>query len=151
MPSSAFWAYGSILQQGDGATPEAYSNVAEIIELTPPNMSRDEIDVTSHSSSDGYREFIGGLRDGGEVPFKANWLPSNATHDGNTGVLAQFNSDTNANWKIVLPNDTGIEIRFRGFVKEHNPDTPLEEQAQLEGSIKVSGKPTLWLNGVQIG
>ncbi len=151
MTSSAFWAYGSTLQLGDGATPEVFTSIAEIVELTPPQMSRDEIDVTSHSSSDGYREFIGGLRDGGEVPFKANWLPSNATHDGTTGVLAQFNSNSNKNWKIVLPNDTGIDIRFVGFVKEFNPDLPIEEQGQLEGTIKVSGKPTLWLNGSQIG
>ena len=67
MTSAAIWAYGSKLQIGDGAVSEAFSDVAEIVELTPPSMSRDEIDVTSHQSSDGYREFISGLRDGGEV------------------------------------------------------------------------------------
>lgn len=140
--SSAIWAYGSILQAGDGATPEVFTAVAEIIELTPPQMSRDGIDVTSHTSSDGYREYISGMRDGGEVPFKANWLPTNATHDGTTGLLESFNDNDNHNWKIILPNSL-VTISFRGFLTAFEPDLPIEEQAQLSGTIKVSGKPTV--------
>jgi predicted secreted protein len=140
--SSAIWAYGSKLQLGDGAASEAFSDIAEITELTPPQMSRDDIDVTSHSSSDGYREFISGLRDGGEVTGKANWLPTNATHDDHTGMLASFNDDSNHNWRIVLPNSL-VTIAFRGFVTAFEPDLPLEEQAQLSFTIKISGKPTV--------
>ncbi len=142
MTSAAIWAYGSLLQLGDGASPEVFTSVAEITELTPPAMSRDDIDVTSHQSSDGYREFISGLRDGGEVSFKANWLPTNSTHDGTTGILETFNDDVNHNWKIILPN-TLITIAFSGFLTAFEPDLPLEEQAQLSGTIKVSGKPTI--------
>lgn len=142
MTSSAIWAYGSKLQIGDGAASENFSDVAEITELTPPQMSRDDIDVTSHSSSDGYREFISGLRDGGEVSFKANWLPTNTTQDGTTGLLESFNDNVNHNWKIILPN-TLITISFSGFLTAFEPDLPIEEQAQLSGTIKVSGKPTV--------
>lgn len=142
MTSAAIWAYGSKLQIGDGAVSEAFSDVAEIVELTPPSMSRDEIDVTSHQSSDGYREFISGLRDGGEVSGKANWLPTNATHDGTTGLLESFNDNVNHNWKIILPNSL-ITISFSGFLTAFEPDLPIEEQAQLSFTIKVSGKPTV--------
>jgi len=142
MASSAFWAYGSILQAGDGATPEVFTAVAEITELVPPAMSKNSIDVTSHASSDGYREFIPGMRDGGEVSFKANWLPTNVTHDGTTGLLESFNDDDLHNWKIIAP-DTLITIAFSGFLTAFEPDLPLEEQAQLSGTIKVSGKPTV--------
>ena len=142
MTTAAIWAYGSKLQIGDGAGSEAFTDVAEIVELTPPAMSRDEIDVTSHNSADGYREFISGLRDGGEVSFKANWLPTNTTHDGTTGLLESFNDNANHNWKIILPNSL-ITISFVGFLTAFEPDLPLEEQAQLSGTIKVSGKPTV--------
>ena len=142
MTSSAIWAYGSKLQIGDGAVSEAFADVAEILELTPPSMSRDDIDVTSHNSSDGYREFIAGMRDGGEVSFKANWLPTNATHDNTTGLLESFNDNASHNWKIILPSSL-ITISFVGFLTAFEPDLPLEEQAQLSGTIKVSGKPTV--------
>lgn len=142
MTSAAIWAYGSTLQIGDGGTPEVFSDVAEILELTPPSMSRDDIDVTSHQSADGYREFISGLRDGGEVTFKANWLPTNSTHDGATGVLESFNDNANHNWKIILPGSL-ITISFVGFLTAFEPDLPIEEQAQLSCTIKVSGKPVI--------
>jgi predicted secreted protein len=142
MTSSAFWAYGSTLYAGDGSTPPVYTAVAEITELTPPAMSKDSIDVTSHASSDGYREFISGMRDAGEVSFKANWLPTNVTHDGTTGLLESFNDDELHLWRVVAP-DTLITIEFYGFLTAFEPDLPLEEQAQLSGTIKVSGKPTV--------
>lgn len=142
MTTAAIWAYGSILQIGDGAVSENFSAIAEITELTPPSMSRDDIDVTSHQSSDGYREFISGLRDGGEVSFKANWLPTNSTQDGTTGVLESFNDNVNHNWKVILPS-TLITISFVGFVTEFNPDLPIDAQADLSCTIKVSGKPTV--------
>lgn len=142
MTSSAFWAYGSALQLGDGGSPEVFTSIAEIINLTPPQMSRDEIDVTSNSSSDGYREFISGLRDGGEVEVEANWLPTNATQDGSTGVLETFNDNVNHNWKIILPGSIAT-IAFSGFVTAFEPDLQLEEQGKLNLTIKVSGKPTV--------
>lgn len=140
MTSSAFWAYGSKLQIDDGAGN--YSDIAEITELAGPKMSKDSIEVTSHASASGYREFIAGMRDGGEVSFKANWLPTNTTHDGTTGLLESFNDDVNHNWKIILPN-TLITITLVGHLTAFEPDLPLEEQGQLSGTIKVSGKPTV--------
>ena len=137
MTSSAIWAYGSILQIGDGAVSEAFTAVAELTELIPPQRSRDEIDVTSHQSPDGYREFIPGLRDGGEVAWKANWLPTNATHED---LLSQFDDNEVHNWRIYIPS-VGKTLPFSGFLTAYEPDLPLEEQAQLGGTIKVSGKP----------
>jgi predicted secreted protein len=142
MTSSAFWAYGSVLQVGDGASPEVFTAVAEITELKPPNMSRDNIEVTTHSSSDGYREFIPGLRDGGEVSGVANWLPTNATHDEDTGILETFNDDELHNWRIVLP-DTLATISFAGFLTAFEPDLPLDGQGKLSFTIKISGKATV--------
>jgi hypothetical protein len=36
-----------------------------------------------------------------------------------------------------------ITISFSGFLTAFEPDLPIEEQAQLSGTIKVSGKPTV--------
>ncbi len=142
MPSSAFWAYGSALQLGDGATPEVFTSIAEITELEIFNLSRDSIDVTSHDSADGYKEKIPGMRDAGSLSIKANWLPTNATHDATTGLLSTFNDDLNHNWKIVLP-DTLATVSMRGHVNEFKADGPIDEQGQLEFSIELTGKPTI--------
>jgi len=142
MTSSAFWAYGSLLQIGDGATPEVFTAVAEITDLTPPNMSRDSIEVTTLNSTSGYREFIAGWRDGGEVSLTANWLPTNATHDDDTGLLEQWDDDDLHNYRIVLP-DTLATIAFSGFLTAFEPELPRDEQGKLNCTIKISGAVTI--------
>lgn len=141
MASSAFWAYGSALQLGDGATSEAFTSIAEITELTAFDMNRDVIDITSHNSSDGYREKMGGLRDAGSIAIKANWLPNNVTHDETTGIMAKFNVNTLSNWKIILPSSIAT-FAFTGFVSAVKGGAPLDAQGQLEFTVTISGKVT---------
>jgi len=41
-----------------------------VISLSGPGVTIDTIDVTSHSSTSGYREFVEGLADGGELTME---------------------------------------------------------------------------------
>jgi predicted secreted protein len=140
MTTSGFWSYGSALQLGDGGTPETFATIAEVKDITPPQLERDSIEMTSQDSSDGYREFIPGWRDGTELTFECNWLPSNTTHDKTTGMLADFNDNVNHNWKLILP-DSVLTITFAGHITAFNGDLPLEEGANLSITVKISGKP----------
>ena len=140
--SDAFWAIGSTFQLGDGATPEAFVSLAEVTKLSPPSWKRDSIDVSNMSSPSGYREFLAGWRDGGEVKIEANWLPLNPTQDSTTGLLASFEDNVNHNFRLVLPDDLAT-ISFRGHVTAYEPDLDLEKQGLLSVTIKVTGRPTL--------
>lgn len=142
MTTSAFWAFGAALQLGDGASPENFTAIAEITDLAPPKMKKGSSDVTSYSSTSGYREFLPVLRDAGEVAIKANWLPNNVTQDETTGILASFNTDTNHNWKIVLPSSIAT-LAFAGHVTGFEPSAPLDKAAALAFSIKISGPITV--------
>jgi len=138
MTSGGFWAYGSKFQVGDGATPEVFTTVAEIIDVGGPKLERDSIEMTNQDSTLGWREFIPGLRDGGEVTFNCNWLPTNATQDSSTGVLSDFNDNVNHNCKIILP-DTTTTLSFAAHVTGITPDLPLEDRGTLDITVKVSG------------
>ena len=143
--SNAWWAYGSELKIGDDGTSPSYTKVAEIQDISGPSMSRDAIEVTSQDSADGYREFIGGLKDGGEVSVSANWIPTDETHDGSSGILSKFNGDKVTKWQIITASDGSAgntTIAFDAIVTSFNPDVPLEEQGKLDFTLKISGKPT---------
>jgi len=138
--SNAFWAYGTKLQIGDGATSENFADIAELTDVNPPAMTKDSIEVTNYGSPDRFREYIAGLKDGGSLSAEGNWLPNNATQDENTGLLESFNDDSNHNWKLVLPDGLGT-LSMTGHINAFTPTTPLAMQAKLAFSIKISGKP----------
>ena len=69
--STAKAGVGTLFRRWSGS---AWDNIAEINSISGPNMSRDTIDVTSLDSTGGYREFIGGFRDGGTVQLAMNFI-----------------------------------------------------------------------------
>jgi len=48
-------------------TPGTFEVVANITDIKGPSREREAIEVTAHDSPDQYREFVKGLKDGGEV------------------------------------------------------------------------------------
>ncbi|MFJ9382029.1 phage tail tube protein, partial [Streptomyces sp. NPDC101455] len=64
--------------------------VANISDVSGPSRSRDAIEVTAHDSPDNYREFVKGLKDGGEVEITINYDPGDVTHQA---LDADFEED----------------------------------------------------------
>jgi len=139
MSSNAWWAYGSEFQIDT-------TKVGEIIDINGPSMSHDAIDTTATdgSSGDGYRTFLPGWRDAGEVSITANWVPVLATQAGTSGLLSKFEDiDTVQAFKIKTADDGSsgtVTISFNGIVTDFSVSMPMEEQAQLECTIKISGE-----------
>lgn len=136
-PTQATWAYGTIIRMN--GVP-----VAEVDNISGPKMKRDTQDVTSHSSPDGWREFIGTLRDGGEISFDINFNPTGSTHSYSTGLLSQFaTSNTVATWDLIFPNTAATTWTFPGIMTGFEPKFDTDKIIGASISIKVSGKPTL--------
>lgn len=129
MPSDAFSGVGTVFSKG--AVP-----IAEITTITGPGMSRATIDVTSLDSVDGYREFIGGFRDGGTVVLAMNF-----TKAGYVLIKGDFDSDVLASYNIELPDGTSID--FDGFVTDFPLSIPTDDKVSCDTTIKVSGKITV--------
>lgn len=141
MPSGAIHAIGTLLKRGDGGGPEVFTTIAEVRSITGPGLTTDTIDVTNHDTSQGYREFISGLQDGGEFSFDINYIPSNATHNNTTGLLRAFDQKTINNYRLVFPDAT--TWNFRGLVRQVSITAPIDGQLTASVAVKVSGKPTL--------
>ena len=149
MASNAWWAYGSDFKIGDDGTTEVFTTVAEVLDISGPNMSRDTIDVSNQDSTGGWREYIAGFRDAGEISLSANWIPVSATHDGTDGILSKFLDSVTHNYQIVTADDgsaggTGtFTIGMTGIVTGFAVNLPLSEQAKIDFSIKLTGAVTI--------
>lgn len=145
--SDARTGFGALIQKGTGAgSPQDYVTVLGIKSISGPSITRDTHDTTVMTSPGGWREFIGGLKDGGEVSFTANWLPRD---ESQTDLSAEFDKDScesRSDWRIVVPACPGepeVYLEFAGILTGQNIEIPMDDLMGFEGTIKVSGRPVL--------
>lgn len=150
MPDQARTGYGALLQRGDGASPENFVTIMGVKSISGPDISRETHDTTEMASGINWRTFIGGLVDGGEISFDANWLPRDETQ-GQTaaGWFGQFDRsscDSLDNLRIVTPSCPGedtVSVEFQGIVTGASVEIPMDDLMAFTGTLKVSGRPEI--------
>ena len=127
-------ALGTILQIGTG-TPVTVAGLTSIGGL---ELSADTIDVTTLDSDGGYREFIAGFKDAGEVSLEG-YLKLD---EGQQALYDLFESGETEDFTILFPNNMG-SWQFKGVVTGFSTSADLEDPLSFSATIQVSGKPTL--------
>lgn len=129
-------AFGTKLQRGSGGGPETFATIADITSLTPPGISRETLDVTSHDSTNGWMEFTGGLKDAGEVSADINYQPTE--HDT---LIDDFEDTAPRHYRVIFPD--GTIWSFSAILTGFEPDAPYDDKLSASLTWKVSGKPTI--------
>ena len=132
--SDANWAYGTILTRL--GVP-----IAEIRNITAPSPKADTYDVTTHDSAGGYKEFLVGLKDGGECALEGNFYPGDA---GQMALITDFNSSTVRAYTLTFPAAMGSTLTFNGYVIS-SPEigAPVDGAVSFKATIKVTGQVTV--------
>jgi predicted secreted protein len=131
MASNAFSGVGTQFKRNSVA-------VAEVNSITGPGMTRATIDVTSLDSSGGYREFIPGFRDGGEISLNMNF-----SLDSYDDLKLDYESETVQSYSIVLGDTNATTFSFSGYVTSISLAVPLDDKVTSDVTIKISGTVTL--------
>jgi predicted secreted protein len=142
MGSNAIPAFGTKLKRGDGGTPETFTDVAEVTDLSGPEMSAEEADVTTHAtgSASPWREIIPTLLDAGEVSLSLSFLPGTAGHKA---LLSDFLNRVKRNWQIVFPDAGATTWSFSAYVMNISPAEPIDDALTAEMTLRVTGAPTI--------
>lgn len=129
--------FGTLLKRGDGATPtEVFTTIAGVSNISGPSISREVLDVSAHDSANGYREFLGGIKDPGEVSCDINYDPD--VHD----VFVDDLDDVNPrNYKIQFPG--GAVWSFPAILTGFEVSAPFDDKLSATLTLKVTGKPVI--------
>jgi len=115
--------------------------VGSLTSINGLEVSADTIDVTTLDSTDGYREFIQGFKDGGEVSVEG-YLDV-ATGNGQKEMLDLFDSGEVKPFEIVFPATLNAKWAFNGIVTGFSTGASLEDPLSFSATIKVTGRPQL--------
>lgn len=130
--------FGTSFERGDGADPEVFTAIAEPTNISGPGITREALDVTSHQSPNAYMEFVGGLKDPGEVTVDVRYDP--AEHDS---LLADFEDPEPRNYRIVWPDPATTTWTFAAIMTGFEPEGPYDDALSASLTFKVTSKPTL--------
>lgn len=136
--SDAFSGVGTLFQRSNMLGTPTFSTIAEINDITGPNMTRDTIDTTSLDTSGGYRTFIAGFRNAGEVQLEMNF-----TLDGYDDLKADFEDDDPRDYQIVLPDTGNTTLSFSALVTALGTKIPNNDKVTASVTLKISGAVTL--------
>ncbi len=119
--------------------------VAGLTSIGGLELSADTIDVTTLDSDGGYREFIAGFKDAGEVSLEGYLELTEGK--GQDDLYDLFESGDVEKFVIEFPPAVNAKWEFNGIVTGFGTGADLEDPLSFSATIKVSGKPTLNTTG----
>jgi predicted secreted protein len=134
--TTAAIGYGTLFQTGDGNSPEVWTTLAEVFEIAPPSLAREVIDASDVLLPGTWREFIPGMKDGGEISLALNFVPGGAAF---AALEAELATSAIAHRRVLFPN--GASYPFHAFVSGLDIKTPIDDRMTVAVKLKVSGQP----------
>lgn len=111
--------------------------IAEITNFNGPSETARQVDVTSLDSTS--REYISGLRDGGEVSFDMNLVPGDTAQQG---LRADLAARTVQSFSIVLTDAGACTITFSALVTQFSIRGGVDDRVTASCSLKITGDVT---------
>jgi len=140
--SAAAMGAGAAFGIGDGATAETFTDLAEVISISPPSQSTDIIDVTHLKSTNRRREFLAGFIDPGDVSLELNHVPGSAA---DVAIQALEGLATTTNFRVTFPDGTSGSVTwiFAGLLQGYEPNITPDDKMTANVTIKVTGATTV--------
>lgn len=141
MPASgAVAAFGTTFGIGDGASPEVFTTLAEVVSISGLKPTQNTADVTNMGSTGGYMEHVTTTRDPGTIDLELNFIADNANQLAM--YQTKFNAGTIQNYQITY-TDTGTSTcTFAASVESYNINSTTDGKAEMSMTLKVDGQPT---------
>lgn len=130
-----FWAHGAYMLVDS-------VRIGGVTSLGLPEQAKSEVEITSHDSA-GWREFVGGLRDGGQVAINARIRGADA---GQQALISNFQQDNvTAAFEIHVPADpevasSAFTLSFTGFVLDTGGELPFDDAGERTFTIRIKGQ-----------
>lgn len=103
-------------------------------------ISAETSDVTTLDNTTGYKEYVGGFKDGGEVSLEGFLDGADAGQDA---MYKAIDDQVAHKFSLVFPEAIGKTWSFNGLVTKFATSVALNDGIKFSASVKVSGKPEL--------
>jgi hypothetical protein len=139
-------AINTLLQYGNGNSPEGWTTVANIGDYAGPTMQSTIVDVTSQSTGNYWRQKITTLLDSGTLSAPIYFVPNDAGHQALLEIFAGRSGNTGnpTFWRILFPVAAGsVPWIFTGWLSKFSMKMPVAGVIEASIDITFSGPPNI--------
>lgn len=138
MPTAAKPGIGTALKVANTGSPVTYTAIGEVKNVNGPNVSNEQIEVTNLDSPNNFKEFIGGLKDGGEIQFEMNWIKGAKQVQIRDDVV----SATKRKYQITWPTSPSTVALFDAFPTSFSMNAEPNAAIVASLTLKLTGDIT---------
>lgn len=125
--------FGATLQYDLDGMP-TWTTIASVRNIEGPSLLSEVIDATTHDESTGYRSYIEGLRDSGDLTMEIAYDPAAASH----AWIHATGRGTIKDYKLTFPDTGTTTWSFSGLVTNFTPKAPVDGLMTADVTIKVT-------------
>lgn len=137
MSSNALVSQGMTIAIGDGASPEVFTTINDVTDISGPDGGASEIDTTDLSST--AKEFRLGLIDNGNVSMAMNFQPKDTQH---ALLRTKSISGVQANYRITFTDSPATTWTFAAFVKGVPINNSVDGVTTANVTLRITGSIT---------
>ena len=115
--------------------------VAQITNIGGVEITVDMLDATNHQSTSGFKEFIAGLADAGEVSIEGDFKYDDT--NGQIAMCTDAAAKTSRTAVIIFPSSIATWTFTAFITKIKVGDNPIDGKIPFSASLKITGVPTL--------
>ena len=131
--SEAVATTGILVRRGNGADPEVFATIGEVVSVTPPGYSRNKLESTTHN--DGAESYVLGILRQKDASFRINYVHDEPTH---ALIVDDILGNVERNWQVVFPS--GVLFVGPGRVQRFEPiEAPPDAIQQMDVTLAWSG------------
>lgn len=134
---TTYQSQGTVFKTGDGASPETFNAVGQVVNIDGPDGSAPVIDVSNLSST--AREKNVGLPDEGQITLTVQYDPDDT---GQTRLKTLRTNRTSGNFKIEMSDSPATVLSFSGYVLQFSRSFSIDEVVMGSVTIEISGSVT---------
>ena len=135
--SEGIGAQDSVIRRGDGASPETYTVIEEVVDINGPNGSITIIDMTHLSSTS--REKKAGLPDEGKMTLTCNYYGA----EQQDALRVDRKDKTKRNFEVEYPTEPSpTKFRFQAFVMTWSLAAKVDDKVPLSIELEITGDIT---------
>lgn len=139
MTTTAMEAQGVVFKRGDGASPEVFTAVGQIVSFQGPGGSASVIDITTLDSTAKEKQM--GLPDEGQFTLELILNADNAQH---LALKTDRANRTLRNFKLELTDASpATTLSFAGYVLGFQLSGGVDDVVRASVTIEISG-PVTW-------